>query len=116
MCMSFTIGIVLQVVHSLPVICQYNVEKSSGYDMVICLVSLSLLVTLLDLYMNSMESQLGDFERRHNIKSRWKVTDPEYSDAKQCFLKEKQEQVVSCLWASVTRRHYLLRMKAKYAG
>ena len=63
-----------------------------------------------------MESELADFERKRGIKSRWKVTDPEYSDARQCFLKEKQAQLQSCLWTSVTRRHYLLRMKAKYAG
>jgi len=36
-----------------------------------------------------------------------------YSDAK---AEEKQQQLKMSMWAVATRRQYLLRMKAKYAG
>lgn len=63
-----------------------------------------------------MDCQLADFERVHNVKLRWLKADEEYTDARRAFLKEKQMQLHSCLWATVVKRHYLLRMKAKYAG
>ena len=47
---------------------------------------------------------------------RWNTTDKEYVDAKRSTLMEKQSQLHSCLWATVVKRHYLLQMKAKYAG
>ena len=64
----------------------------------------------------SMDCQLADMERRFGVVSRWKTTDKEYADAKRSFLMEKQSQLHTCLWATVVKRHYLLRMKAKYAG
>lgn len=47
---------------------------------------------------------------------RWNTTDKEYTDARRSTLMEKQSQLHSCLWATVVKRHYLLQMKAKYAG
>lgn len=64
----------------------------------------------------SMEDQLADFERRHVINRRWAQTDKEYLDARQGFLCEKREQIHTALWSTIIRRHYLLRMKAKYSG
>lgn len=64
----------------------------------------------------SMDCQLADFERMHHVKQRWLKSDEEYTDARRAFLTEKQMQLYSCLWATVVKRHYLLRMKAKYAG
>ena len=32
------------------------------------------------------------------------------------YIKEMQERLRASLWATVSRRHYLLKMKAKYAG
>lgn len=63
-----------------------------------------------------MDCQLADFERKHGLKNRWKKEDQEYTDARKAFLNEKQKQLHSCLWATVVKRHYLLCMKAKYAG
>ena len=105
---------VLQVTPWILVNCVQCVEKSSSKYTVTMPVSLDLpnCVYLLC----SMESQLTEFERRHNIICRWKSTDPEYDEARQRFLKEKKEQLQSSLWASVVRQHYLLKMKAKYAG
>ena len=64
----------------------------------------------------SMDCQLADVERKHGVKKRWLKTDQEYIDARKAFLIEKQTQLHSCLWAAVVKRHYLLCMKAKYAG
>ena len=47
---------------------------------------------------------------------RWNTTDKEYTDARRSTLMEKQSQLHSCLWATVVKPHYLLQMKAKYAG
>lgn len=44
------------------------------------------------------------------------MNDPQYIDARCAHLKEKQQQLRSSMWATVTRRQYLLKMKAKYAG
>ena len=63
-----------------------------------------------------MDCQLADFERKHGLKTRWEKEDREYTDARKAFSTEKQKQVHSCLWATVVKWHYLLCMKAKYAG
>ena len=44
------------------------------------------------------------------------ATDIEYIDTRQCFFEGKTGAVVIRLWASVVKRYYLLKMKAKYAG
>ena len=64
----------------------------------------------------SMDCKLADMERRFGVMIRWNTTDKEYMDARQSILLEKQSQLHSCLWATVVKRHYLLQMKAKYAG
>ena len=64
----------------------------------------------------SMEEQLAKFEQRHDIVCRWKKSDKEYICAQRAFLNEKKEQLYTSLWATVNRRFYLLKMKAKYAG
>ncbi len=47
---------------------------------------------------------------------RWNVTDPQYNEVRCTYLKEKQQQLRSSMWAAITKRHYLLKMKARYAG
>lgn len=64
----------------------------------------------------SMENQLIDFERQHGIVMRWKTIDKQYIDARNNFLLEKKRRIEASLWSSVIKRHYLLKMKAKYAG
>lgn len=64
----------------------------------------------------SMNSQLEQLEEEHDILSRWKPQDKEYEQLRTQLLREKLEQVRAALWSSVIKRHYLLRMKAKYAG
>ena len=63
-----------------------------------------------------MDCKLADFEPRRNIGVRWMPTDHFYIEAKRMFLTEKKEQLQASLWEAVIKRHYLLRMKAKYAG
>ena len=64
----------------------------------------------------SVENQLADFKRRYKITHRWKIGDKEFVDAIQTFLMEKRNQLYNSLWSVVVTRHYLLKMKAKYAG
>lgn len=63
-----------------------------------------------------MDCKLADMERKFGVVKRWSSTDKEYVDTKQLCLMEKKNQLQSCLWATVVKRHYLLQMKAKYAG
>ena len=63
-----------------------------------------------------MESQLIDFEYRVGVKQRWKKTDKDYIAAQRATLLNKKEALHSSLRAAVVRRHYLLNLKAKYAG
>lgn len=64
----------------------------------------------------SLDCKLADMERRFGIMKRWNTSDKEYLDTRHSCLVEKQSQLQSCLWAIVVKRHYLLQMKAKYAG
>ena len=60
-----------------------------------------------------LNKKLSELERKHGIISRWSITDPE---AKRAHGKEMQRRLRASLWATITRRQYLLKMKAKYAG
>lgn len=55
-------------------------------------------------------------EKKYGVTERWTTVDRDYADAKAAHLKEKQQQLKTSMWAVATRREYLLRMKAKYAG
>ena len=48
--------------------------------------------------------------------ARWKPGDKQHEEMKSCLLVENQIRVRAMLWSCVVKRHYLLRMKAKYAG
>lgn len=63
-----------------------------------------------------LDKQLTDLERRHKVVSRWHVQDPQYIAAKCVHLRETQQRVRASLWATITRRQFLLKMKAKYGG
>ena len=64
----------------------------------------------------SMDSQLGEFERRHAITKRWKPTDVEFGEARHAYFIEKQQLLYSSLRTAMVKRQYLLKLKAKYAG
>ncbi len=55
-------------------------------------------------------------EVKYNIQSRWDPGDCDYQECKVQYLKEKEERAYTAMWSCVVKRHYLLRMKAKYAG
>ncbi len=55
-------------------------------------------------------------ERKCGVATRWTTNDDEYNDTRKLFMIEKKSQLHTSLWTCVVKRHYLLRMKAKYAG
>ena len=63
----------------------------------------------------SMDSQLAQLEIKHHI-TRWKETDPEYVSAKADDSRSSLRLIHASLRATVVKRQYLLRLKAKYAG
>lgn len=65
---------------------------------------------------NSLDSKLAEMERRFGVIARWTPTDKEFVDVKRSSMSARRDQLHTSLWASVVKRHYLLQMKAKYAG
>ena len=63
-----------------------------------------------------LDKQLSEFEKKHEIAVRWSENDHLYTSAKLSHLSELQEEVKSSMWTLVTRRQFLLKLKAKYAG
>lgn len=63
-----------------------------------------------------VESHLVNFEYQVGVKQRWKKTDKDYIAAQNATLLNRKEALHSYLRAAVVRRHFLLNLKAKYAG
>jgi len=55
-------------------------------------------------------------EGSYGVTSRWKPADQEYEEIRTQLVTDKKNRVHTSLWSSIVKRHYLLRMKAKYAG
>lgn len=89
----------------------YSIRLTNGD-----IVSVLWLLQWFGCYLLSVNGQLEQLEKEHNISSRWKPDDKDYEELLTHLLKEKMLQVRTALWSSVVKRHYLLRMKAKYAG
>jgi len=64
----------------------------------------------------SMDSQLGEYEQKHQITQRWKPADKEFVDAKHSYFKEKQQLLHVSMRAVTVKRQFLLKLKTKYAG
>ena len=67
-------------------------------------------------FLNRLNRRLSELESEYRVMARWSMTDPQYIDAKSTYLKEIQQRLRESTWATITRRQYLLKMKAKYAG
>lgn len=63
----------------------------------------------------SMDSQLAEYEIKHNV-TRWKQSDPDYVQAKADDFVVSRTIVYESLRVTVVKRHFLLKLKAKYAG
>ena len=55
-------------------------------------------------------------EQKFGVVTRWAPTSKEYLDVGRSSVVGRKNQIHNCLWTSVVKRHYLLQMKAKYAG
>ena len=64
----------------------------------------------------SLDSLLAELEKKNAVTSQWKPGDQQYEEMKMYLLKENREHIRTAIWSSVVKWHYLLRMKAKYAG
>ena len=63
-----------------------------------------------------LDKQLKEMEQKHHIGSRWNPSGRIYLEMKSTFTKDRKRQVAEALWATSSRRQFLLQMKAKYAG
>ena len=59
-------------------------------------------------FIHRLEKQLSQLELEHGIVVRWDKSDPQYTCARLEYLREKRQQVQSLMWATVSRRQYLL--------
>ena len=46
----------------------------------------------------------------------WNTGDREYKEAQRTFSRERMKSIAEAMWGASTRRHFLLKSKAKYAG
>lgn len=63
-----------------------------------------------------LDKQLLDMEKRHNLPCRWSQTHSDYKQLCAEFSREKRGHIVEAMWSASSRRQFLLRLKAKYAG
>ena len=63
-----------------------------------------------------IEKQLLEIEKKYRLTHRWSSSDKEFEEYRLMLAKHKKRQILSSLWTTVTKRHYLLKLKAKYAG
>lgn len=63
-----------------------------------------------------LDKHLKELEQKHHLDHRWDSTDKEYVEAQGAFSREKGDQVATAIWAASSRRQFLLKLKAKYAG
>ncbi len=63
-----------------------------------------------------LDKELRELELINGIKHRWTLSDSAYVEAQKVFSKERSEQVAKSLWSASSRRMFLLKLKAKYAG
>ena len=63
-----------------------------------------------------LEKVLSNFEKKHNISTRWLPTDRQYIETTTLLSEEKQKQLADCLISTSSKRQFLLKLKAKYAG
>ena len=66
--------------------------------------------------MYRLDKQLFDLEQRHCLPCRWDQSHPDYQQLSATFSREKRSHVVEAMWAASSRRQFLLKLKAKYAG
>ena len=72
--------------------------------------------TIVSVLHCSLDSKLAGMERKFGISSRWKPHDKDYLAVQMGVLEERKNLTYLSLRSSVIKRHYLLQMKAKYAG
>ena len=66
--------------------------------------------------MHRLEKQLTQLEMKHGVTVRWDKDNPQYTCARLDCLREKKQNLQSSLWATISRRQYLLKFKKRYAG
>ena len=62
-----------------------------------------------------LENNLKDIERKNKIRNRWSPSDREFVYYKSLLEKNQRWHLLSSLWTT-SRRNFLLKLKAKYAG
>lgn len=65
--------------------------------------------------VSKLNRRLQEIEKERHIPCRWDAKDPEFMQVQHHFSDEKQTQLAEAMWASSSRRQFLLKMKAKYA-
>lgn len=63
-----------------------------------------------------LDKQLKEMEASHHIHCRWSQSCLEFKEAERAYSKLKEQQLVELMWATSSRRQFLLKLKARYAG
>ena len=63
-----------------------------------------------------LSTELQTIESQHGVKSRWKISDPEYKQAEKAQASLVRSSLFEAIKACSVKRKFLLHIKAKYAG
>lgn len=67
-------------------------------------------------FISRLEKELLQVEKKYKLAHRWSPSDKVFADYQQVLADSKRKQILSSLWITSTKRQYLLKLKAKYAG
>lgn len=63
-----------------------------------------------------LDKQLKEFEVKYHLLCWWDTASRDYTEAQMALSLERRDDVGEAMWAASSRRQYLLKTKAKYAG
>ena len=63
-----------------------------------------------------LSTELQTIESQHGVKSRWRISDPEYKQAEKAQASLVRSSLFEAIKDCSVKRKFLLHIKAKYAG
>lgn len=63
-----------------------------------------------------LDRDLKSEEEAHHIKCRWPQSSSQYKEVHSSLSKRREKELGEIMWSTSSRRQFLLKLKAKYAG
>lgn len=63
-----------------------------------------------------LDQDLKAEEEAHHIQCRWPQSSSQYEEVQSSLSKQREKELGEIMWSTFSRRRFLLKLKAKYAG